>query len=234
MEEKIILGVAWFAVFLFSTTFHEAAHALLSFKLGDPTAYHGGQVSLNPLPHIQREPFGMVLVPIVSFALGGWMFGWASAPYDPHWAANYPRRAAWMALAGPLSNLLLFIVSGVFIFAGLRMGWFQPPQQLNFLSGIVASTQPGPLTGLALLLSIFFSLNLILFCFNLMPLPPLDGSGALPLIFSSEHAYRYQQFMSQPGFTFLGLIVAWNVFPLIFKPIMIATVNILYPGMYQF
>jgi hypothetical protein len=68
-------GIIWYAVFLFSTVFHEAAHALTAYKMGDSTAHSKGQVSLNPIPHIKREPFGTVIVPILSFAAGGWMIG---------------------------------------------------------------------------------------------------------------------------------------------------------------
>jgi len=83
-------GTAWYLAFLFSTTLHEASHALVALKLGDDTAHRGGQVTLDPIPHIQREPVGMVVVPIVSYLLGGWMIGWASAPYDPEWAGRNP------------------------------------------------------------------------------------------------------------------------------------------------
>ena len=110
--DLLVLGLTWFVVFLFSTTLHEAGHAFAAWQLGDPTAYEGGQVSLNPLPHIQREPFGMVLVPLITFALNGWMMGWASAPYDPAWAHHYPKRAGVMALAGPAANLILVLISG--------------------------------------------------------------------------------------------------------------------------
>ena len=83
--------LGWYAVFIVSLTFHEAAHALAAWKLGDPTAYEAGQVTLNPLPHIEREPMGTILVPILTF----FMMGWASAPYDPYWAIRHPgqRRA---------------------------------------------------------------------------------------------------------------------------------------------
>src|SRR4029079_6609186 len=113
--DLVVLGLLWFVVFLFSTTLHHAGHAFAAYRLGDPTAYHGGQVSLSPFPHMQREPFGMVLVPIISFLLsrGTWMMGWAGAPYDPLWAHRHPRRAALMALAGPLANLSLVLASGL-------------------------------------------------------------------------------------------------------------------------
>ena len=79
--DTLTLGLIWFVVFLFSTTCHEGAHALVAKLGGDPTA--SGQVTLNPIPHIQREKFGMVVMPILSYLLGGYMMGWASAPYDP-------------------------------------------------------------------------------------------------------------------------------------------------------
>lgn len=79
----LINGLVWYIVFLLSTTCHEAAHAWAAKLGGDLTAFHGGQVSLDPVPHIRREPFGMVVFPILSYVMGGWMMGWASAPYDP-------------------------------------------------------------------------------------------------------------------------------------------------------
>src|SRR5215510_996176 len=105
--EFLVHGLIWYAVFLFSTTCHEASHALVAKLGGDPTAFHGGQVTLDPAPHIRREPFGMVLVPVISYLLGGWMIGWASAPYDPYWAYNHPDSSAKMSAAGPASNLVL-------------------------------------------------------------------------------------------------------------------------------
>ena len=89
-------GLVYYVVFLFSTTLHEAAHAWAAMRGGDLTAYHGGQVTLDPRPHIQREPFGMVAIPILSVMLSGWPFGFATAPYDPHWAMQYRgERRGW-------------------------------------------------------------------------------------------------------------------------------------------
>ena len=73
---KIVLGVLWYVVFLMAITFHEGAHALAAKWGGDPTAFRAGQVTLSPLPHMQREPFGTILVPLLSFYLQGWMIGW--------------------------------------------------------------------------------------------------------------------------------------------------------------
>jgi Zn-dependent protease len=223
------LGTIWFVAFLFSTTLHEAAHAFAAYRLGDPTAYHGGQVSLNPVPHIRREPFGMVLVPILSFALGGWMFGWASAPYDPFWAARYPKRAALMALAGPLANLLLVLLSGIGLVAGRLAGYLRPPSTLTFAQ-VTEATVPGTAEGVATFLSVFFSLNLILFLFNLLPLPPMDGSGVLQLVLPEETARRWQELIRQPMVGLVGMLVAWRIFGFLFRPVFDLAIRLLYPG----
>src|SRR5262245_16849980 len=122
--ENFALFPIWYVIFLFSLTCHEAAHAFAAKLGGDLTAYEGGQVSLNPWPHIQRAPVGTVVIPLLSFALSGWMMGWANAPYDPLWQQRYPKRAAWMALAGPLANFALVLIGVIAILIGGWMGVF--------------------------------------------------------------------------------------------------------------
>ncbi|MEQ1352595.1 MAG: site-2 protease family protein, partial [Candidatus Acidiferrum sp.] len=78
--DALVNGFIWYVAFLFSTTCHEAAHALVAKMGGDETASEGGQVSLNPFPHIRRELFGMVIVPLLSYVVNRSMIGWASAP----------------------------------------------------------------------------------------------------------------------------------------------------------
>jgi Zn-dependent protease len=224
----LVLGVTWFVVFIFSTTLHEAGHALAALKLGDTTAYAGGQVSLNPWPHIRREPMGMVIVPILSFALNHWMMGWASAPYNPEWAHRYPKRAALMAAAGPAANLLLVLISGLAIRAGMAAGVFEAPTIANFTT-VTAGVGP-TWQAAAAPLSILFSLNLVLFAFNLLPLPPLDGSAILPGFMSDETAARFHAFLHRPMFSLLGLLAAWKVFPYISDPLQTLALNLLYPG----
>jgi Zn-dependent protease len=228
--DVLLDGLAWYIVFLFSTTVHEAAHAFTAMKLGDKTAYYGGQVTLDPIPHIRREPLGTVVVPILSFYLSGWMIGWASTPYDPAWAGRYPRRSAWMSLAGPASNLLLVLFSVVLIRIGITAGVFIEPDSINFTRMVVAADQSGLFAGAATILSVMFTLNLLLFVFNLLPFPPLDGSGAIPLILKKKYALRYMNFIDRSGFGFFGLFIAWNVFGRLFAPIHLMAVNLLYPG----
>jgi len=222
-------GLVWYFAFIFSIVAHEAAHAFAALKLGDRTAYDGGQVSLDPVPHIRREPFGTVLVPIFSFLVGGWMFGWASAPYNRDWARTYPDRSALMALAGPMANLLLVILCAAMIRVGIACDVLYAPNSINF-SQITAAVNDDLWVGVARLLSIMFSLNLILCCFNLLPLPPLDGSGIIPLFLSRDKAVGYLDFIESTPLMFVGLMLAWQVFDHLFDPIHLAAINLLYPG----
>ncbi|MDX1383351.1 MAG: site-2 protease family protein [Thermoanaerobaculia bacterium] len=226
--DQLLLAAAWFLAFLFSTTLHEAAHAFAAQRLGDPTAYHGGQVTLNPWPHIRREPVGMVVIPVLSFLLMGWMFGWASAPYDPRWADRYPRRAALMALAGPAANLCLVVAAGLLIRTGLGTGVFAPPPVLDYHSLVVASG--GAAGGAATLLSVLFFLNLILFVFNLLPLPPLDGSAGIQLFMSDDVARTVQRIYRQPMIGWIGILIAWQFFDRVFGPVAAFSLRLLFPG----
>ncbi len=219
----------WYVAFLFSFTAHEASHALVAMRGGDLTAYHGGQVTLNPIPHIMRSPFGTVLVPIISFVWMGWMIGWASAPYDPQWAAKYPRRAAWMAAAGPAANLAILVLAFILIKIGLVEGVFQKPEELTSFTGIVVGNA-GIWVGVAKLLSVFLILNLILLVFNLLPFPPLDGSGVVTLFMSEQTALKFTNFLSQPMYSFLGILIAWRILPYIFVPIWLVVQTLLYGG----
>jgi Zn-dependent protease len=221
VPDLVLPLLVWFFVFVFSTTLHEAGHAFAAMRLGDRTAYHGGQVSLNPIPHIRREPFGMVVVPILSFVLmqGQWMFGWASAPYDPQWSMRWPRKAALMALAGPAANLLLVLAAGAAIKALVGAGFLEPVPFPAF-SQIVQGSEAGGSEATALLLSVLFSLNLVLLVFNLLPLPPLDGSGALQLFLPESTARRYQEFlMHHPMWAWVGILAAWRFFWPVFEPV---------------
>jgi Zn-dependent protease len=222
-------GVLWYLAFIVSIVAHEAAHAWAALRLGDATAYRGGQVTLDPLPHIRREPVGTVVVPLLSYLAGGWMIGWASTPYDRNWAQAHPQRSALMALAGPLANLTLLLLTALLIRLGVAYGVFHAPRNLNFAT-VVASHQPGTWYGLAVLLSIFFSLNLILLVFNLLPLPPMDGSGIIPLFLSREASLRYLSWVQNPTFALLGLLVAWKFFGQVYRPLHLLVVNLLYPG----
>lgn len=224
-SQTFALGAVWYLVFVFSITCHEAAHAFAAWRLGDPTAYHAGQVSLNPWPHIRREPFGMVLMPLLTFAFSRQMLGWASAPYDPEWALRYPRKAAVMALAGPVANLILAVLAGI----GLRIGFASGAFYAASTGGV---SQPGAIGGLATALMIAFVLNLLLFVFNLIPVPPLDGSGVIQLLMSDEMARRYRTFLyQQPMIAWAGLLIAWKLFNPVFQPILAFAQSLVFAGL---
>ena len=220
------LGIIWYVVFLFSVVLHEAAHAWTSFKLGDSTAYQGGQVSLDPLPHIRRAPIGMVVVPVLAFWATGWMLGWASAPFNPFWARSYPRRAGLMALAGPAANLFLLLLAAIVIRVGYQFEYFQMSESAVFPQ-VVTSSTPW-LETVATALSITFSLNLILVIFNLIPVPPLDGASIVPLFLEPTLARRYLDFVHQPVVTACGLVAACWVFPQVFCPACAFALDVLF------
>ena len=228
----LIHGAAWYLAFLFSTTAHEASHAWAALKLGDKTAFHGGQVSLDPIPHIRREPFGMVLIPILAFMFGGWMIGWASTPYDPNWARQYPRRSAWMAAAGPAANLVLVLVAAAIIHIGLLAGVFHVADMLTPIHLFEAGSGAGA-EAIVLLVSVFFSLNVLLFTFNLLPVPPMDGSSVLTLILPESVAEKYRELARSPAFTLVGFIVAWKLFGLAYPAIRDLSIRLLFPGIYD-
>lgn len=231
--EFIAIGVLWYVVFLLSTTAHEASHALAAKLGGDPTAFHSGQVSLDPLPHIRREPFGMVLIPILSYATGGWMMGWASAPYDPRWQQEHPRRAAWMSLAGPAANFTLAVIAGVAIHIGILAGAFQPPESADFQRVVVEAADSGFAGGAAKFFSLLFSLNVLLGTFNLLPIPPLDGYGALGLFVSERGARRLEEMRARArSFSFLGLLLGWQLFGKIYDPLFTLALHALYPTLH--
>ncbi len=219
MTPELTIAIGFYIVFLLSVTAHEAAHALAALKLGDETAYLGGQVTLDPMPHIRREPIGMVVVPILSLVYIGWPLGFAHAPYDPIWAIRYPKRAAWMALAGPAANLILFAIA----FATLKIGFSMEALRLptsaeaDWHSLLVGETPV--MKSLAIFMSLLLVENLLLLLFNLIPFPPMDGSAALPLLVPEKSMRGIRNFMSQPYIPMMGLAAAWLIFPEIFAPI---------------
>jgi len=227
--EDLAYAFGWVVVFILSATVHEAAHAWAAKKGGDLTAYAGGQVSLDPLHHIRREPWGMVVLPVVSAFLIGWPFGYASAPYNAAWAHLYPRKAAWMAVAGPAANLLLVVNCGIIIKLGIVAGVFTEPELVSFRH-VVASSSEGIWFGLSIFLSMMFTLNLILFILNLLPFPPLDGSGVVSLFLKEGPARAYRAAVSSPMMSMVGILMAWWIFTPVFSAAFPIVMGVLYWG----
>ncbi len=182
----IAMVVFEFIVLLFSAVLHEVAHGFMAEKLGDDTAKRAGRLTLNPLVHI--DPFGSILLPIVLYIASGGSFFFAAAkpvPYDPRNLKDPRWGGAKIALAGPLTNLLLAIIFGVAVRVGI---FFSAPD--IFVS----------------LLAVIVYLNIALAIFNLIPIPPLDGSRVLFAILpQNKAAFRAAYVLERYGIIFVFL-----------------------------
>lgn len=219
----LVNGLVQYVVLIFSMTLHEAAHAWWAMREGDSTAYQGGQVSLDPIPHIRREPFGMVLIPIITYLSNGWMMGWASAPLSVQWIVDHPRRAAAVSLAGPLANLGIAIAAGVLIRVLVSSGVIE----FDSLSGLASG---GLSNGAGAVLWHLFFLNTLLFTYNLLPIPPLDGASALGLFMNEASALRLQTTIRQPMVAMLGLMIFFIAGGRLAGPVIGVLLSLLFVG----
>ncbi len=162
MDSSIVLFVISYLCLLLALSVHEAAHAAMAFYRGDDTAKHLGRITLNPLKHI--DPIGTVLMPILMFATGiPFLFGWAKpVPFNPRRLKDMKLDPVLIAIAGPISNLLLAV-------------FFAFIARIIFLVQGVEGTTPF----LAIFFIMIVQLNLVLFFFNFIPVPPLDGHYVL-------------------------------------------------------
>jgi Zn-dependent protease len=146
------------------------------------------------------------------------MIGWASAPFDPLWERRHPRRAGWMALAGPAANFSLMLLAAI----GLRIAALAGVLYRDPLTG-----QPGILL---LTLFIFFSLNLLLGTFNLLPVPPLDGSTGILIFMSEPTAQKYLNWLRGNSYAMLGLLLALVLFNRVYMYVETFATNLLLRG----
>ncbi len=187
---SIITIVISLFVLLFAITVHEASHGWAARRMGDPTAYNLGRVSLNPLVHI--DPIGTILLPIILVALRFPAFGWAKpVPVNPFNLKNYRRDNLWISAAGPLSNMFVGLASLMLIVLLKLLS----PEVDRFIKFGLGSLPKGlhPLEGLALILFYAVWINMYLAVFNMIPIPPLDGSGVLMGLLSYEAAQKYER-----------------------------------------
>jgi Zn-dependent protease len=208
MDIRLILVQAF--VILFAITIHEAAHAWTANRMGDPTAAALGRASLNPLVHI--DPIGTIILPAIliffSVQTGGRspVFGWAKpVPYNPHNLRRPRQGGLWISFAGPIANVLAALGAAA-LYQVLRLDRIRiiDPSQMN-----------SPIVGLAIVLQVLVSINISLAFFNLIPIPPLDGSKIL-LGFASEKM-RYLLFRLEPYgfFIIIGLLYLGALDPVI-------------------
>ena len=195
--------ITLFVVLIISLTAHEASHGLFAWLGGDRTAKDHGLVTLNPIPHMRREPMGMIMIPLLVLYMsnGAYCFGGASAPIDAYWAARFPKKAALMSVAGPLANVALAAIAYAVLYFIGRPGEDETAKAI----GQIAWT--------------FVWLNLLLALFNLIPLPPFDGAGVVRgLLPTSQRLYNAYQRI--PVYFILSMLVASYLVQIVLGPLM--------------
>lgn len=226
MEHKVIDFAIQLAVILFSISFHESAHAWSALQFGDTTARDLGRISLNPIRHI--DPVGSILVPLLLYIFAGMIFGAAKpTPVDLRNTRN-PRLANLVvSAAGPLSNFLLGGI-GLAVFVVIRR---TAPGAMNDL---LEALQPqgarfaaGALAPITYILFFFVLVNFMLGVFNLIPIPPLDGSGVL-LSLGGAPVARLFQVIRPFGFLILILLLTTPVLGNLFRPVQNAVVRMIF------
>jgi Zn-dependent protease len=160
----------------------------------------------------------MVVIPILTFVQMGWMMGWASVPFDSAWGKRHPKRQALMSLAGPAANFALALIGIIVMKVLLATHVFEVPYQFSFTQLVREAGEPRAgslLTGLSVALSVLVNLNVLLGFFNLMPIPPFDGAGIVEGLFPNSLGKVYDKMREVPILQFVGLLVAWNIFPVL-------------------
>jgi len=226
LAHKIVDFAIQLAVILFSISFHESAHAWTALQFGDTTARDQGRISLNPLRHI--DPVGSILVPLLLYIFSGLIFGAAKpTPVDLRNTRN-PRVANLaVSAAGPLSN---FLLAGIGILL-LRLIGAVDPQALRDLYVAITTGQfaGGAMAPITYLLFYFALVNTMLAVFNLIPIPPLDGSGvAVSLVPDLKGVYSV---MAPFGFLILILLISTPVLGRLFAPFQTLVLRLIFSGM---
>jgi len=181
----------WTIPVLYAITMHEAAHGFVAKLLGDKTAYMLGRVSLNPFKHI--DPVGTVLVPLTLLFLGGFIFGWAKpVPINEHSFKNQKRDVAIVSLAGPLANILMAIFWAFMI----KLSFYF--KEIGYEHYIILEA-----VGRAGII-----INIVLGMFNLIPIPPLDGSKIIYSIISRRMCFFYSRLEPISFLIILGLLIS--------------------------
>jgi len=186
-------------VLFLSVTIHEVSHGVVALALGDRTAKEAGRLTLNPLKHL--DPFGSLLLPLILILFKSpFLFAWAKpVPYNPYNLKNPRKDAALIAAAGPLSNLILALAFGILL--RVVVPFFPVASVLNLIA----------------FMNIVILLNIVLAVFNLVPIPPLDGSRILALILGNR-AIGFQRALEQYGFVILLFFIFFAMdilFPII-------------------
>lgn len=191
----------WALPVLLAIVLHEYAHGWVADKLGDDTARWMGRLTLNPIRHI--DPIGTILIPLALLIMGSpFLFGYAKpVPINFNKLRNPKRDMVWVALAGPLTNLALALVSTLILWVAFHM-----PDGLRWFS------QP-----LAMMCQASILINVVLFIFNLIPLPPLDGGRVAVGLLPNPWSYQLSRLEPYGFFIIIGLLV-FGVFQTVLGP----------------
>jgi Zn-dependent protease len=214
---KVDIGylILWFVVFLFSLSCHEASHALTSEWFGDYTGRYQGRISLNPMVHI--DPIGTILIPLMGFMNGGFaMFGWAKpVQTNPLLWRDKTKANIMVSAAGPISNFIIASVAFAAIKIMLITGVVIPAYAGHDV--VVPASESPLMLGVTKLLGIMLTLNVTLGVFNLLPVPPLDGSHVLESLLPYEMARAYEQIRPYGFILLLALlwtpVLGWIIGP---------------------
>jgi len=164
------------AILIMSVVIHEVSHGFTASMLGDQTAKYQGRLTLNPIKHI--DPIGSIVVPTIGYLFGGFIFGWAKpVPYNPYNLKPGRWSEAMVAMAGPASNIGLALIFGLLLRLGASMSWGPAFVQIT---------------------AIIVFINILLAIFNLVPIPPLDGSKIL-MAFFPEKFLEIREFFEKYG-----------------------------------
>lgn len=222
MSLDVLLILFQVAVLVFAFSVHECAHAYAAMRLGDPTAYMLGRVTLNPAKHI--DPWGSIVMPLLSLVSGAALLGWAKpCPVTTRNFKHIKRDDILTTLAGPVSNLLMATVALILLVV-LKHTSLDGSKSVIFAM-LIAKHVPLPTEGLsnmfpiALLLYYGVVTNLLLFVFNLIPIPPLDGSRILRYFLPYEVEKIYDQ-IGTFGIILVFFVGVRFLLPIFYSPLL--------------